>query len=146
MTPAALRVPAIGLDEPLVRLGIQPDGSVEVPADPDEAGWLTGSAVPGRTGPAVLAGHVDSADGVAVFTRLSELGPGDAVEVDLDDGTTARFVVTGVERYDKDAFPTARVYGPAPAPVLRLVTCGGEFDRQAGAYEDNVVVYAVPAP
>jgi len=143
--PTALRVPAIDLDVPLVRLGLQPDGAVEVPRDADQAGWLSASAVPGSTGPAVLVGHVDSVDGVAVFTRLPELVAGDEVEVDLGDGSTVMYVVTGSERHDKDAFPTAAVYGPAPAPVLRLVTCGGRFDRDAGSYEDNVVVYAVLA-
>ena len=143
--PTTLRVPGAGVDVALVRLGLQPDGTIEVPSDPDDAGWLTASAVPGRTGPAVVAGHVDSAAGAAVFARLDELAAGDPVEVDLSDGTVARFTVTAVQSYPKDAFPSAEVYGPAPAPVLRLVTCGGRFDRAAGSYEDNLVVYAVPA-
>ena len=101
--------------------------------------------VAAAVGPAVVAGHVDSATGVAVFTRLGELAPGDEVEVGLSDGTLVRYVVTGSERYPKDAFPSAEVYGPAPASLLRLITCGGTFDRAAGSYRDNLVVYAVPA-
>ena len=144
--PTALRIPAIDLDVPLILLGLTPDGAIQVPEDADDAGWLTASATPGRTGPAVIAGHVDSADGVAVFTRLADLAAGDEVEVTREDGTDVAYVVTGSERYAKDAFPSAEVYGPAPASVLRLITCGGTFDRAAGSYEDNLVVYAVLAP
>lgn len=143
--PTGLQVPAIGLDVPLTTLGLQPDGTVEVPADAADAGWLTASAVPGRTGPAVLVGHVDSAVGTGVFARVGELAPGDEVVVTLDDGSVVTYRVTRTDAYPKDAFPTAEVYGPAPAPVLRLVTCGGTFDRAAGSYEDNVVVQAVLA-
>jgi len=145
LTPTSLRIPSIDLDVPLILLGLLADGAIDVPVDPDEAGWLTASAVPGRTGPAVIAGHVDSADGAAVFTRLEELATGDEVQVGLDDGQTVTYVVTRSERYAKDAFPSDDVYGPAPASVLRLITCGGTFDRAAGSYEDNLVVYAVPA-
>jgi sortase (surface protein transpeptidase) len=90
----------------------------------------------------VVTGHVDSADGPAVFFRLRELVPGDEVLVDRADGTTARFTVTRVERHLKDAFPTQAVYGPTADAQLRLVTCGGDFDRSARSYEDNVVVFA----
>ena len=94
-------------------------------------------------GPAVLAGHVDSTAGPAVFWRLRDLAPGDEVLVDRADGTTARFTVTRVERHPKDAFPTDEVYGPTTGAELRLITCGGEFDRAARSYRDNVVVFAV---
>lgn len=144
--PVSLRVPAIDVDlSSLDSLGVADDGTIEVPEDPDDAGWLTASAAPGRTGPAVIAGHVDTRDGPAVFARLGELAPGDEVVVGLEDGTTVAYVVTGSETYPKTDFPTERVYGPAPAPVLRLITCGGDFDRSVSSYEDNVVVYAVLA-
>lgn len=144
--PVSLRVPAIDVDlSSLDRLGVADDGTIEVPEDPDDAGWLTASAAPGRTGPAVIAGHVDTRDGPAVFARLGELAPGDEVVVGLEDGTSVSYVVTGSETYPKTEFPTERVYGPAPAPVLRLITCGGDFDRAVSSYEDNVVVYAVLA-
>ncbi len=143
VAPARLRVPALGLDEPLVGLGVQADGTIEVPGDAGTAGWLRASAVPGRTGPAVLAGHVDSATGPGVFARLGELVPGDAVDVDLADGTTVTFDVVDVQQHDKDDFPTAAVYGPTPVPTLRLLTCGGVFERDRRSYADNVVVFAV---
>ena len=95
---------------------------------------------------AVLAGHVDSREGPAVFFRLHELRPGDAVHVRRSDGTVVDFVVDAVLRVPKDAFPTAEVYGPVPGPALRLLTCGGRFDPRSGHYTDNVVVFAGALP
>jgi sortase (surface protein transpeptidase) len=141
--PVRVRVPAIGVDSGLLRLGTDAAGVLVPPDDFDRAGWFAGGAVPGDVGPAVVAGHVDSVDGPAVFSRLGELGPGAEVLVDRADGTTARFAVTGVGRYPKRDFPTESVYGPTPRAELRLVTCGGEFDRSARSYLDNVVVTAV---
>ena len=140
--PVHLEVPAAGVDVPLIRLGVNPDGSLEVPADYQQVGWFTGSAAPGATGPAIIAGHVDSTSGPAPFFELRDLVAGDEVVVTGADGQRRSFSVDGVEQYPKDRFPTAAVYGPAPGPVLRLITCGGSFDRSAGHYRDNVVVFA----
>ena len=140
--PVRVRVPAIGVDSELLRLGTDASGVLVPPADFARAGWFAGGAVPGDVGPAVIAGHVDSADGPAVFARLRDLVPGDEVLVDRADGMTVRFAVTGVGRYPKDDFPTEAVYGPTPRAELRLVTCGGDFDRSRRSYEDNVVVFA----
>ena len=137
--------PTIGLDSSLVRLGLAASGTLDVPGDPAVAGWFERSAVPGQRGPAVIAGHVDSEDGPAVFFRLRDLAVGDPVVVVGGDGGETAFRVDAVEQHAKDAFPTAAVYGPAPGPVLRLITCGGAFDRSTGHYRDNVVVYASPA-
>lgn len=140
--PVHLEIPAIGVDVALIRLGVNPDGSLEVPADYQQVGWFTGSAAPGATGPAIIAGHVDSTSGPAPFFELRELAAGDEVVVTAADGQRRSFAVDGVEQYPKDQFPTAAVYGPAPGPVLRLITCGGSFDRSVGHYRDNVVVFA----
>jgi sortase (surface protein transpeptidase) len=144
-TPTRLDIPSIGVHTGLIRLGLNKDGTVEVPPlDGDApAGWYDQSAVPGATGPAVILGHVDSArDGPAIFYRLASLKPGAEVSVRLSAGTTVRFKVTRVARYPKNSFPTEDVYGPVPYPALRLVTCGGSFDRDRGSYRDNVVVSA----
>ena len=141
--PVRVRVPAIGVDSELLRLGTDAAGALVPPEDHDLAGWFAAGAVPGDVGPAVVAGHVDSVDGPAVFARIDELAPGDVVLVDRADGTTAVFTVTGLGRYPKTDFPTEAVYGPTPRAELRLVTCGGEFDRSARSYLDNVVVTAV---
>jgi sortase (surface protein transpeptidase) len=143
--PVRVRVPGLGVDAPVVELGVAADGTLEVPGATTDVGWLRTSAVPGAAGPAVLAGHVDSASGPAVFARLDELIEGDRVEVELEDGSAVVFRVVAVSRFPKDAFPTDAVYGPAPTPQLRLITCGGEFDRDARSYQDNVVVTALAA-
>ena len=138
-----MSVPALNLDEPLITLGIGADGAAEVPADYDAAGWFAPGGRPGAVGPTVLMGHVDSTTGPAVFYRLSELAEGDEVVVGLADGGTARYRVTTVERYPKDAFPTFEVFGATLDDVLRLVTCGGDFDSDALSYRENLVVTAV---
>ena len=143
--PTRVRVPTAGIDAALVGVGLDAGGALVVPADGATAGWYEDGTAPGAVGPAVLAGHVDAGGAPAVFARLDELQVGDPVLVDRGDGTTRAFVVSLVARYPKDAFPTAAVYGPTPGPELRLITCGGAFDRSVGSYVDNVVVHAVAA-
>ncbi len=143
--PVRVRVPAIDVASELVRLGVDEDRVLVPPSDFATAGWFEEGPAPGDTGPAVIAGHVDSYEGPAVFFSLAELAPGDEVLVDRADGSTARFEVRSVDRYPKDAFPTEEVYGPTPRAELRLITCGGEFDTDERSYRDNVVVSAVLA-
>ncbi|MDQ3384987.1 MAG: class F sortase [Actinomycetota bacterium] len=140
--PRAVKIERLGIESALVGLKVQGDGTLEVPADYDQAGWHRGGTAPGDTGPAVVVGHVDSYEGPAVFYRLRELGPGDRVTIERVDGSVVMFEVYGQETVPKDAFPTERVYGPTDGPELRLLTCGGRFDEQARRYNDNVVVYA----
>jgi hypothetical protein len=145
--PLGLDIPSIGVATSLVRLGLGNDGSLEVPGDFGVAGWWTGGSVPGEPGPAVMVGHLDSVRAAAVFYRLHELGPGDPVLIHRSDGSVVRFEVETVRQFPKDQLPTDTVYGPTPEPTLRLITCGGSFDRAQHSYRDNVVVFArlVPA-
>ncbi|MEH1168409.1 class F sortase [Micromonospora sp. CPCC 205539] len=143
--PTRVRVPRIGVDSTLTVLGLDRTGVLIPPTDFDKAGWYGGGPAPGDTGPAVIAGHLDSQRGPAVFARLGELRPGDRVEV-WRGGQRVSFRVTGSLRTRKDRFPTAVVYGPTPGAELRLVTCGGDFDQRRGHYRDNVVVFAVTEP
>lgn len=140
--PIRLRVPSIGVDTVLQTLGLQTDGTLQAPTEWQEAGWFSEGVHPGDPGPAVIAGHVDSRSGPAVFYRLDALRSGDAIYVLRADHSTLRFVVDDIARYRKDKFPSATVYGPQPLPVLRLITCTGEFDRLAHSYLDNLVVSA----
>lgn len=140
--PVRVEVPTIGVVSDLVELGLNEDRTMEVPSDFDRAGWFTGRPPPGAVGPAVIVGHVDSRDGPAVFYRLRDLAPGDEILVHRADASTARFAIDRVEQYPKDDFPTEAVYGPTDDAALRLITCGGSFDRQRSSYDDNVVVFA----
>ncbi|MGH3442230.1 MAG: class F sortase, partial [Nitriliruptorales bacterium] len=139
--PIGVWIPRIDVAAPLQTLGLNPDRTLEVPRDWDVVGWYGGAPRPGEPGASVLAGHVDSRSGPAVFLRLGELRPGDLVHVVYEGGFVAAFVVEALERHPKREFPTERVYGETEAPTIRLITCTGSFDRSAGSYEDNLIVY-----
>lgn len=140
--PVELRIPAIEVSVPVTEVGLNTDGTVEVPVDFALPGWYGLGAGPGQPGSAVILGHVDSYRGPAVFYRLSSLQPGDEVEVTLANDSVVRFAVTEVATYPKTEFPADRVYGSRGDSVLALVTCGGEFDADARSYRSNVVAYA----
>jgi hypothetical protein len=127
-----LSIPVIGVHTRLIRLGLTAQGAMQVPTSTSVAGWYTGSPRPGRVGSAVIAGRIDSYRGPGVFFRLRLLRPGDRIYVRHADGTLAVFDVYAEHSYAKDRFPTQRVYGPAPDPELRLITCGGTFDAAIG--------------
>nr|WP_203621640.1 class F sortase [Streptomyces anulatus] len=144
--PAHVSIPSIGVRSALMRLGLNADGTVEVP--PAEkgmtAGWYTGGSAPGAPGPAVLIGHNDTRFGRAVFHDLKKIRAGAEVLVRDAAGKTLRFTVTGKETVDKKAFPTEKVYGPTKDSTLRLITCDGEFDAE-GHPVDNLIVYGALA-
>jgi LPXTG-site transpeptidase (sortase) family protein len=139
--PVRVQIPAIGVDSRTMRLGLQDDGTMQVPPGPFPAGWYSGSPTPGELGPAVIVGHVHWNARAGVFADLARLTVGDEVIVRRADGGTAVFRVTRTKRFDKDSFPTARIYGDIDHAGLRLITCGGR-NRLTGSYEDNLVVFA----
>jgi sortase (surface protein transpeptidase) len=143
--PVSVAIPSIGVTSDLIRLGLNGDGTVQVPPleREDRAGWYERGPAPGAVGPAILLGHVDSAEyGPGVFFDLGAVQPWDTVEVARADGTVAEFVVDRVEVHPKDEFPTIDVYGNTDDAQLRLITCGGDFDASVRSYEDNVIVFA----
>jgi Domain of unknown function (DUF4397)/Sortase domain len=140
--PVRLQVPSAGIDTAVVAVDLDAAGALVPPSGDGAAGWYRQGPTPGDLGPAVLTGHVDSVAGPAVFFRLRDVTVGDPVLVGRADGTTLRFTVTRVASYPKAAFPGTEVYRPTPGAELRLITCGGTFDRAARSYLDNVVVYA----
>jgi len=143
--PVTLDIPAIGVHSRLLHLGLNPDGSIQVPSITTAAGlaaWYRGSVTPGQLGSSVIEGHVDSYQGPAVFFRLGELRPGATVDIRLASGVTAIFRVTGVREYAKDQFPAAMIYGATRNATLRLITCGGAFDSASGHYLGSTVVFA----
>ncbi|MFC4049309.1 class F sortase [Actinomadura syzygii] len=141
--PLRLDVPRIAVRTPLMMLAKNPDQTVETPPLPraQEAGWYRLGAAPGSRGAAVIIGHVDTADGPAVFYRLGALRPGDRANVLRTDGRTAEFRIDSVEHVGKNRFPTRRVYGDPGYAAIRLITCGGRFDRRSGHYTDNVIAF-----
>ena len=144
--PVRVEIPAIGVSSSLVRLGLNLDRTMEVPGDFQVAGWFTGAPQPGQLGPAVIAGHVDSRTGPAVFYRLRDLRPGDQIRVVRADRRVVRFKVDSLASYPKQSLPPDAVYGATTTPALRLITCAGSFDRSSRSYRDNLVVSATRVP
>lgn len=143
--PVRLRIPAIGVDAPVDPLLVDENGVLPPPDSFEDTGWWKAGPEPGEVGPAVIAGHVDSYQGPAVFFELDELDAGDEIFVDRADGTTVVFAAQRTERHPKDDFPTDAVYGDTPGPQLRLITCGGAFNETERTYLDNVIVFATQA-
>ena len=139
--PTGVTMPEIGVDATLVPVGLRSDQAMEVPAF-GLAGWYAEGPRPGRPGPSVIVGHVDSYSGPDVFHRLSELVAGDRVRVVYDSGDSVDFVVLRSERIAKDELPVASIWPHTDDRLLALITCGGTFDRSSRTYEDNIVVYA----
>ncbi|MFD3519042.1 class F sortase [Streptomyces sp. NPDC058653] len=143
--PARIRIPAIGLDQSLLGLRVQQDGRLGVPKDPARVGWWSDGPRPGDPGAVVIVGHVDSATGPGAFHALSSLRPGDRITLRREDGSDAIYTVQALRQYEKDALPDSQVYATTGPPGLRLITCGGTYDRERGEYRDNLVVYAMPS-
>ncbi|MER5882783.1 class F sortase [Streptomyces sp. NPDC001941] len=144
--PSRVEFPSIGVTAPVVARGLDGDGAVDPPPfdTPQTVGWYERGAQPGEDGAALLVGHVDTRTKPAVFYGLSSARPGDKVNVSRADGKVTEFTVEDVQVVDRDAFDAKKVYGqhrPGRAE-LRLITCGGTFDKEAGAYTANVVVSA----
>ncbi|GGU08294.1 MULTISPECIES: class F sortase [Streptomyces] len=140
--PVRLRIPEIDVDTPMMRLGLGRNDTLDVPpaGDRNIAGWYKDGTTPGAKGTAIVAGHVDNAQGPAVFYALGALKKGNRIEVDRQDGRTAVFTVDAVEVYDNERFPDEKVYGEADRAELRVITCGGGFSEKTG-YRGNVVAF-----
>ncbi len=138
-----IRIPTINVDAPVMTVGLDAEGWIDAPPPQDRnlAGWYLNGISPGQRGSAVIVGHVDNAQGPAVFYGLGSVKPGNHIEVERYDGRTAVFEVYGVEVFSKEAFPGARVYGDTGHAELRVITCGGGYSKARG-YDGNVVVFA----
>ncbi|GAB2547629.1 hypothetical protein GCM10027167_61640 [Nocardia heshunensis] len=141
-TPVSFAIPSIKATGSLISVGLNTDGSVQVPADYQQAGWYQKGPAPGEEGSAVILGHVDSYKGEGVFFSLKKTKPGDIIDVTRADGKIAHFKVTDVRMYLKSQFPDQLVFGPRGGATLQVVTCGGTFDQAAKSYESNVVVFS----
>lgn len=142
--PVGITIPTIGVKTSVMELGLTAQNTVQVPPydKADDVGWYKESPTPGAKGPSVLIGHVDAPDGPAVFAKMAQLGSGDRVQVKRSDGTTAVFSIDHVTTFQKTKFPTREVYGDTDQPTLRLITCGGSYNRDEGGYQANTVAFA----
>jgi len=145
-SPIAVSVPSVGISAPVIPLGLQSNGEIEVPSDFSDAGWREAGPEPGERGAAMMTAHVDSRSGPAAFYTLKNVERGNEIRVRRKDGSTVVFSAQRVETVAKDSFPTRRVYGKTSLPTLRLVTCGGPFNSATRHYRDNIIVYATRKP
>jgi len=144
--PTQLVIPAIGIDASVEQLGLTTSNAMEAPKEWADVGWFSLGYRPGEAGNAVIAGHLDSTTGPAVFWNLNKLRPGDPVIVKAADNSERRFAVMSSEKYAVSQAPLGRIFGPAPASNLNLVTCNGAFDRNSKEYDQRLVVYAAEIP
>ncbi|MEY2243644.1 class F sortase [Streptomyces sp. BF23-18] len=144
--PQRVDIPSMGVQAPVVARGLDGRGAIDPPPfdQPGVVGWYAAGARPGAAGTALMVGHVDTETRPAVFYRLSTVKPGDTVRVMRDDGTVAEFTVDDVQVLPRDHFDARQAYGVRESgrAELRLITCGGTFDRTDGNYTANVVVSA----
>ncbi|MEV6165270.1 class F sortase [Streptomyces sp. NPDC052052] len=142
--PTRLQIPSLAVNAPFTPLSLGPTGQLNAPPPNDKnlVGWFKGGATPGELGTAIVAGHVDTTTGPAVFLQLRFLKPGSTVDITRADGSVATFRVDSVETFKKSEFPDKRVYADTSSAQLRLITCGGPYNRAVKEYEDNVVAFA----
>jgi sortase (surface protein transpeptidase) len=139
--PSRIRIPSIGVDASIVKVGLKANGDMETP-DFGRAGWYTEGPRPGQDGPAVVVAHVDSKSGPDVFAKLKQLKRGEKIAITDKSGKVHTFVARRQQQADKTALPVKAIWGPTDGPALRLITCGGEFNEQTQHYEKNVIAFA----
>ncbi|GAA3195440.1 class F sortase [Actinocorallia longicatena] len=146
--PVRLRIPTAGVNARIGEIGENADGGIAVPAAAKarEAAWFRSSPTPGTRGSSIIVGHYDDDKGGAVFYNAYKIKKNDKVMVDRADGTVATFAVDAMEQINKSMFPTRRVYGRVGYAGLRLITCGGKFNKDRRHFSDNVIVYAHLTP
>jgi LPXTG-site transpeptidase (sortase) family protein len=142
--PTELRIDAINASSSLIPLGLNPDQTITVPpvSTPEQASWYRLGPTPGAAGPAIILGHVNGNGKDGIFAKLNQLKPGDQVKVSRADGKTAVFTVTKLQQVPKNTFPTVDVYGDTNDSELRLITCGGGFDKSKRSYVDSIIAFA----
>ena len=139
--PVRFRIPKLGIDTTVQWVGNDAEGRMGVPSNYGDVAWYELGPPPGTPGNAVIAGHLDSPTGPAIFFRLRELQPGDEIFVGNEAGQELRFVVSGQEVYEADNAPLERIFGPAIKPQLNLITCDGAFDQSTRQYDKRLVVF-----
>lgn len=140
--PTQLSIEAIGVKSQITNTTLDTTGSIAVPNQDNTVGWYEQNVSPGQTGTSIIVGHLDNANGPAVFWNLAKLSPGQTIAITRQDGSIARFTVTEIGQYTANNYPTQKVYGPSNQPELRLITCGGAYNVFTGHYEANTVVFA----
>lgn len=139
--PNFLSIPSLNINAPFEFLGLNANQTIEVPKNDMSVGWFVYGAKPGEIGAAVIVGHLDSIKGNAIFANLNKIKTGDEIKISREDGSEVIYVTDSVSKFSQNNFPTHKVYDSTPYPSLRLITCAGTYNKQAGHYSDNLVVF-----
>ena len=139
--PSQLNISSLSISAPFEELGLNSDHTLEVPKNNMGVGWFVYGAKPGQIGAAVIVGHLDSAKGPAIFAHLSKIKPGDQIVITRDDGSIITYRVDSLAEYSQNNFPTKAIYAPVPYAAIRLITCSGVWNKKAGRYSQNLVVF-----
>jgi hypothetical protein len=143
--PATLVIPTLGLRAVVETVGMDAQGRMAVPSQPDRVAWFSLGPAPGDAGDAVIDGHLDWTSGPAVFWLLGRLRPGDEVDVVRADGSQARFLVDATRNVPYDA-RLDQLFTRTGPPSLSLITCSGTWDRRRGTYLDRLLVHTALVP
>lgn len=139
--PQVIEIPSLDVKATIEEVGRLDNGQMGVPQDPDQAGWFSPGTKPGGRGSAVIAGHVDSKTGPAIFYELDKMEMGDEVLVHGEDGEIVRFAVVKKVAYPRTDAPVDAIFGFTYGSGLNLITCTGSWDRKAKTHDDRLVVY-----
>lgn len=139
--PAAITIPSLSINAPFEFLGLNPDHTIAVPVNSQDVGWFIYGPKPGEVGAAVIIGHLDSVKGQAIFANLNKINPGDKILITRDDGSLVTYRVDSLSKFSQNNFPTQAVYGSLPYAGIRLITCGGTWNKKAGHYTENLIVF-----
>ncbi|MGD6960798.1 class F sortase [Fictibacillus phosphorivorans] len=139
--PTRIEIPSLNINTEIEKVGRLENGQMGVPKGMDTVGWFSDGVKPGSPGNAVMAGHVDSKSGPAVFYKLEELESGDDVIVKDQDGKKLTFEVTGKEKYNRKTAPVEKIFDYAYGSKLNLITCTGTFNVDEGTHEERLVIY-----
>lgn len=140
--PVEVRIPALGVDAPIVPVGEDPDGAMSAPEDPDTVAWWSLGPGTGVAGNVVLAGHVDWGGRLRVFGLIGRLTPGDEIILLDELGREFHYQVVWSRQVSADGAPIDEIFGSSGVPEVTLITCGGEFDRTTRQYLDRIIVRA----
>lgn len=141
--PNRIEIPALDIDASIENVGLLEHGQMDEPSTMEDVAWYEGGYMPGEQGSSVIAGHVDSRTGPAVFSELEDLTQGDEIIITDEKGEEKVFVVQGSESYDRNDAPLQTIFGYSYRSQLNLITCTGEFNSEAGTHDERLVVYTV---
>ncbi len=141
--PDRLIIPALSINAHVQRVGLTAKGNMGIPTNFTDVAWYKYGTVPGKSGNALMDGHVDNGLSLpGVFKHLSDIHAGDDIYVVMTSGIKVHFLVTESTLYDYHSVPTDLIFAPLGPPRLRLITCEGSWVKSDKTYDQRLIVTA----